>query len=170
MQIGRHQAQQGTQDLEARLSLTFAVRNPDKLVSFSLRSFDSPSIGTSKTQRPAWRRGSSRSTRLAIAVKETVPRLTSFKLPRCPILKSFPLTLLSPTPRLRLYFFHATLTTSPLSNPGGTITAVTVSLVHWGSLVASFRPHAATARLVTSEKVRQWIVKGTGPRYEESSA
>lgn len=72
---------------------------------------------------------------------------TSFMFPRCPIRKSFPETSPSPSPRLRLYFFHAILITSPLSREGGTTTAVTTGLSHSGFFAHTFSPHALTAAL-----------------------
>jgi len=57
-------------------------------------------------------------------------KVTSFRLPRCPILKTLPATLLRPKPKLKLYLFHPLLTISALSMYGGTRTAVTVSLNH----------------------------------------
>ena len=72
---------------------------------------------------------------------------TSFRLPRCPILNTFPATLFRPSPKLKLYLFHPLRTISELSMYGGTSTAVTVSLYHSSFWVQFFKPHASTASL-----------------------
>lgn len=84
--------------------------------------------------------------------------LTSLTWPRCPILKTFPATLLRPRPKLKLYLFHPLLTISELSIYGGTTTAVTVSLNHSSFWVQFFKPHASTASLDKSKNVSLLIV------------
>lgn len=60
---------------------------------------------------------------------------------------TFPFTSPRPRPRLRLYFFHAILITSLLSNEDGTTTPVTTALSHWGFLAQTVSPQALTALL-----------------------
>ena len=92
-------------------------------------------------------------------------RHTSFTFPRCPMRKTFPATLLRPTPRLRLYFLYAIFTMSPLSIHEGTTTAVTVSLFHWGFFVQRVRPHALTACLPIDRNGRELATQS----YQTSS-
>lgn len=73
--------------------------------------------------------------------------ITSLRFPRCPIRNTFPATLFNPSPKLKLYLFHALRTISELSMLGGITTAVTVSLNHSSFCVQFFNPHASTASL-----------------------
>lgn len=86
--------------------------------------------------------------------RELKRNFTSFRLPRWPILKTLPATLLRPRPKLKLYLFQALLTISALSMYGGTTTAVTVSLCHSSFCVQFFKPHASTASLYAFRNVK----------------